>query len=267
MRYERFEWLTLVVGGSVIVGTVLLWLVSGGFTAAEIVAQLLLFPVLVGAVHWGRRGGFVAAMIAILLYLGMQARLFAAGGLSASSFELIAVRTGIYGFLGIVGGDVCGRMKYRLAEIEDATNVDSATHVYTGRFLAQLLANNLAVHARYDTPFSVALISLSPALTSGLKPARRRSLLRTVANHIRNDVRLVDDVGRLEDGTFLLVLPETHKDGANVAAGRVQANVREFLGGSDGSVQAQALSAPEDVREIESLQERIQSESALQSVS
>jgi GGDEF domain-containing protein len=256
VKYSRFEWLALAVGGAAIVGTVLASL-HGQPMVEEIVAQVLLLIVLAGAVHWGRGGGFLTAIVAIVAYIGMRAPLIVHDGLTPDLLTLILVRTAAYGVVGIVGGEVCGRIKYVLARLEGGTNLDEETHLYNQAYIARLLTANLGLHQRYRTPFSIALITLSPALTSELKPSRKRSMLRAVGNHVRNDVRLVDDVGRLSDGTFVLMLPQTPKTGGDVAASRVRASLRDLLGAKDESVVARVLGAPEDLTELNALRDSI----------
>ncbi len=252
MKYMRFEMLAVAVGGVAIFGTIVAsW--RGQPIVEELIAQLLLLAVLVGAVHWGRNGGFVAAVFAIVVYIAMRAPLVAGDGITPDVLDLVLVRTVTYGFVGIVGGEVCGRIKYLLARLESALNVDEETQLYDQRFVARLVESNFGQYSRYTTPFSIGLIELTPALTSELAPARRRSLLKATANHIRNDVRLVDDVGRLDDGRFVLVLPHTPKQGGQVAAERVRTGLLDLLGARDESVTSEVIGAPEDVAAIQGL--------------
>lgn len=255
MKYSRFELLTLTVGALAIGGTIVASLGSHP-GVEEIAAQLLLFLVLAAAVHFGRNGGFFAAVGAIVVYIAMRSPLLLQG-LTPDLLTLIAVRMATYGAIGIIGGEVCGRIKYVMARLEGGANVDYETHLYNEAYVGRLLAENLALQARYKAPFAVAIYTLSPALTSELRPSRRLSLLRAVANHIRNDVRLVDDVGRLGDGRFVLVMPHTPKAGGEVAGGRVREGIRELLGARDESVSFQLLAAPEDLSELNRIRDEL----------
>lgn len=256
MKYSRFELLALAVGGLAIASTVMASVMGRAPMLEEVVAQVLLLVVLVGAVHWGRNGGFITAVGAIVFYIAMRAPLLVSEGITIAMLELILVRMVAYGMVGIIGGEVCGRIKYLLARLESSSNIDEETQLYNQTYVGRLLTQSLALHARYRTPFSVGLLTLTPALTSELKPARRRSLLRAVANHVRNDVRLVDDVGRLDDGTFVLILPNTAKTGGEIAGGRVRESVRELLGARDESVVMRILGVPEDLSELTELRDR-----------
>ena len=76
-------------------------------------------------------------------------------------------------------------------------------------------------------------VTLSPALTRRAAGRRDAALARCApsADHIRNDVRLVDDVGRLDDGTFVLVLPaHAARAAARSRPSACAPGVRELLG-------------------------------------
>jgi GGDEF domain-containing protein len=258
VKYARFEWLMIGVGAIAIAGMTAILYATGNGSYEGVVTQVLLFAVLAGAVHWGRNGGFVAAVGASVAGIALHAPELLSDGLTPALLRLILIQLAVYGLVGILGGEAAGRMKYLVAGMEDDANVDAETHVYTGRFLGGLLGENLFLHDRYGTPFSLVTITLSPTLTAQLSDRKRMMLLRSVADRVRNTVRLVDDVGRLEDGSFVLVLPQTGRDGGAVAAERVRAEVAELLGATDGAVVARVLSVPDDTAGIDALRERIE---------
>lgn len=246
MKYSRFEALMLAVGSIVITATVVASLREGPIVE-EAIAQSLLLVVLVGAAHWGRNGGFAAAAAASLGYIALRIPLVVSTGLTGDVVSLLLVRLASYGIVGIVGGEVCGRIKYLFARLEESTNVDELTHLFNERFAGRLLANGIGNHVRYEMDLSVVILELSPNLTSELRPSRERSTLHAVAERIRGDVRLVDDVGRLSDGRFMVILPHTKRDGADVVAERLAARVRDLLGARDESVHTEVLATPDDL--------------------
>lgn len=246
MKYSRFEALMLAIGSVAVLATVVATLREGP-TFEEAAAQALLLVALVGATHWGRNGGFVAAAGASLAYIAMRIPLVISTGLTGDVVSLLLVRVASYGIVGIVGGEICGHIKYLFARLEESSNVDEITHVFNERFAGRLLATCIGRHVRYDMPLSVVFITLSPNLTVELRPSRERTIFRAVAERIRNDVRLVDDVGRLSDGRFMVILPHTTHDGAAIVAERLAMKVRDLLGARDESVTAEILAAPEDL--------------------
>jgi len=249
VKYSRFEMLIMVLGSAVIMGSVFLPS-AGTLLIQEVIAQLLIVAVLFSAVHWGRNGGFIAAVAATLAYVILRMPLMNDQGLTSAIIGMIVTRTITYGAVGIVGGEICGRIKYFFARIQGSPLIDDATQVYNGVYCGQAIKSGIAEFRRYKTPFSIAVISLSPTLISDLRPARQRSVLRTAATHIRNDVRLVDDVGHLGDGDFMLLLPHTPGDGARIAADRVRRTTRDLMGAKDESVSARVLTLPDDIEEL-----------------
>lgn len=141
-------------------------------------------------------------------------------------------------------------MKYIIAQLEGSSMLDDTTQVYNRRYCGQTLKNGLGQFQRYQVPFSVAVIGLAPGLISDLRPSRQRTMLRSVANHIRNDIRLVDDVGYIGDGRFLVILPQTPSAGAAVASDRIRRAVRDLVGAKDESVTATPLAVPGDAAAI-----------------
>jgi len=252
VNYSRFELLTLGVGAVAVLGTVVSALQPTP-DWVELAAQVLILVVLVGAVHWGRKGGLIGALAATLAYLLLRLPSIVKVGLEADILELVLIRFATFGLIGVVGGEICGRIKYFFARMENSLSIDESSRVYNQRFVCQLLSNKLAEATRYGTPFSIALIRIDASVTADLRPARQRSAVRAVADHMRNDVRLVDDVGRLDDGRFVLVFPHTPKDGAQVAATRVRQGVRDVLGAKDGAVTDSVLGSAEDAAGIRAL--------------
>ena len=253
MTYERFERLVLIVGGLAIVGAMSISL-GRHAVIEELVGQVLLLLVLLGAVHWGRKGGFAAAVAASLAYFVIRVpSVVAEGGLNLDLSVLLAIRMATYGSVGILGGELCGRIKYFFARIDDSSSIDEWTRVYNHNAISRSLAAAHGQHTRYGNAYSVILLTLAPQLTEELRPSRQRMLLRRVAAHVRADVRLVDDLGRLNDGRFLLVLPQTPLEGAKIASGRVRAGVRELLGAKDESVTSTVLGTPDDTERLAGL--------------
>ncbi len=253
MKYSRFEQLVLAVGGAAILATVAFSFKSTS-TLAEILGQVLLIVVLVGAVHWGRNGGFIAAVAASIIYIVMRIPLVANDvGLTTDIVLLIATRVIAYGLIGIVGGELCGRIMYVFANLEDANSTDEWSRVYNQKFISKSLDSLMGQHKRYQTPFSIVVVSMAPQIFAELRVSRQKYLVRKVADHIRNDIRMVDEVGRLDDGRFLVMLPQTPRDGGAVVADRLGQGVRDTLAAKCESITVVALSAPENVDEIDAI--------------
>ncbi len=257
MKYSRFETLVLAVGVVAIIGS-LFFSIDASPVFEEVVAQLMLLGVLLGAVHWGRKGGFVAATLASMIYIVMRIPMMVEqGGFTMDVASLILVRVLTYGLVGIVGGELCGRIKYIFAKMEDSSSIDEWSKVYNQRFISRAIETAIGQFERYETDFSVVLIDISDQILTDLRPSRQRALIRGIASYLRNDIRLVDELGRLEDGRFIAVLPHTTREGAEVVAGRLHNGVCDTIGAKSESVTVDVLATPEDVSRLSELRERL----------
>lgn len=266
MKYAWFERIVLVLGGASILLTFGLTYGSTLFLE-EVAAQVMLFVVLFAAVHWGRRGGFVAALAASLVYILLRIPLVTADPTVTSDvLVMILTRVVAYGLIGIVGGEIAMRMKYVLAGLEDASSVDQLSGLYNERIMGHALESARGRFARYGEPFSVVIVDVDPSTSDGFKPAKQRAVIRGVAGYIRNDIRLVDEAGRLADGRFIILLPHTAKEGAGIVAERLAKGVRGALHAGPELVQARTIGASDDF-ELADLNDRLSVGSGDQPVS
>ena len=262
MNYVRFERLVIGAGAATVIGGVLISLSANGWSGwPNLVSQLLLLPVLVVAVHFGRQTGLVAAVVASAVFIGLEIpALSAPEGTPPGDLAMIALAILAFGLVGIVGGDICGRVKYFFGRSGESATIDEWSHVYNQRRASELIESARARFARYGEPFCVVVIAPASSLFAGLRPKRQRDLVRSVANQIRGDLRMVDEVARLDDGRFLVVLPHAVREGASKVGERLADGVRNTLGATDEGVTAQCLSAADDELELGSLAASIASQ-------
>jgi GGDEF domain-containing protein len=237
VRYSRFEVLALVLAIAVVLGAMLV-----GPTAepepAAVVGHLLVVVVLAGALHWGRNGGFAVALLSTLVYVYMRLPLLAAQGFTNDLVVDIGARVLTYGIVGVIGGEVCGRLKYLFARLDNNPMIDEVTGVYNARYAASAIRAGVAQWQRYEVPYSVVVLGLSPTLFDQPGSLRARALLRQVASHIRNDIRLVDDLAYAGDGRFFALFPQTPADGAAVACDRLHRGLTALLGVKEQTIEA-----------------------------
>jgi GGDEF domain-containing protein len=254
MSYERFERLVIGLGAVIILGSFAFSLPSGSRPEpVEIAAQFFLLAILLAAIRTGRKGGLTAAVVASAVYAGMRIMSAPAAPLTGTTSLLIASRIGAFVLLGIIGGEAAARMRYAFTRFEDGTAIDEWTNVFNERYAARSISQALARSARYEEPFSVIVMTLSPSLFAGFQPGRQRSIVRGIAEHIRSDLRMVDEVARLDDGRFVLILPHTPKEGGQVVADRVCAATRAHLGARPETVTCESISGPEDFEVVKAL--------------
>lgn len=266
MRYSTFELLAAIVGTAAIIGTVVAG-IAGGSMYQEIVAQLLLLPVLLAALHFGRKGGFIAALFAIAVYVGLYIPNLADIGLSQPLVSLIAARALVYMVVGVLGGELCSRIKYVFVSLEQSDLIDAETGVYSRRYVGSLLRNLIESNQRYGAAFSAALLTVDGETASALaaKDSRRKTFMRDLAAAVRADVRAVDEVGRGSNGGLVVLFPHTPCAGGQVAADRLRRTVATLLDRRGAAqpadaVTAEVLSFPEAEERLVSLVEELTGE-------
>jgi GGDEF domain-containing protein len=252
MDYSRFERLTIGVGAVAIMATATFSLYPAP-DAVELVAQLLLLAVLVGAVRWGRRGGTFTAVVATVAYILMRINWMGGLALAPEFTRLLLMRAGTYGLVGIVGGEACSRIKYVFARAQDDLAIDPSSRVYTADFITRLVRTAVVAYRRYGAPFSVIVLDVDGSVTAGLRAAKSDGVVRTMAAHLRSELRLVDDVGRLRNGAFLVLLPQTARAEAEGVAARLASGLRDSIGIPDGAIHTHVFGSLDDIAEIEAL--------------
>lgn len=252
MKYSRFEMLAFALGAAAIVGSAFVP-ATAQVIPAEFAAQLLMIIILAGALHWGRNGGFVTALIAIAIYVGMRYDVLMTEGLSVDVITMIVSRALAYTVIGLAGGELAGRIKYVLTRVERETMIDPVTRVYSTRYAGRAIASAIGQFRRYQTPCSIVLLTVSPKLWSDLKASRMNSLMRKVASYIRNDVRLVDDVAYRGNGGFIVILPSTGAEGAAVATERLRRGVVSAIDSDDEEITVRILTCGIDDEALEEL--------------
>ncbi len=252
MKYTRFEEIVLIVGGAAILGSIAVSYAGGPPELAEVAAQLMLFGVLFAAVRFGRRGGLIAAIIAAITYtmLRIDSLLITETGLT--SLAILAARLVAFGVVGVAVGELCSQMRYRMATIEGSSALDDWSRVFNQRWAYRTLDAARSRFERYGEPYSIIIVSVAHRVFEGLSPSRQRSVVRGIADHIRADVRVVDEVSRLDNGLFVVLLPHTPKAGGDVVAGRLNKGTLSVLGAAHETVSVRLLSVPEDTPVIDS---------------
>ena len=241
MTYPRFERLAIVLS-AVVVLAVTLGTLSSYPDLPEIVAQLLVLLVLFGALHWGRRGGATAGVMAAVAYILMRTPAITQTGFTTQLMSLVAVRVIAFGLIGVLGGELCSRLKYLLAELDDSAALDRESGVYSRTYMARAIREALGLFERYAAPFALLIV------TSPEPPRRKhRAGALAVASHLRDAVRLVDDVGTLGDGRFVMLLHHTKQPGAEIVAARVRAVLHDALQIEGDRVRTDILGAAEDL--------------------
>lgn len=244
MEYPRFERLVVVGTAVFVLLTLAASVVTSGPDPAETVGQVAVVFVMAVAVHWGRKAGTLAAFAACLLYLTVRLPVLSAEP-NANVLLLVVSRFAGYSLIGIAGGEFFARVKYMFAN-HGAGIIDDWSEVYNQRYAARALEQALARSERYQEPYSVIVVRLETSVVGAQPPQKLRGTVRAIAAFLRDDVRLTDDVARLDDGRFLVMLPHTPGRSAPVVADRIRLGICHELGVKETCVSTTCLGTDED---------------------
>lgn len=256
MKYPRFEALAFVLGSAIIVGTVAVRTTSP-VVPAETIGGLLSILVLAGALHRGRNGGFVMALVATTIQVGMRYPALRSNGLSAGTVTAIASHTLVYAAIGVAGGELAGRVKYLLTRVDRDSMIDRVTRVYSARYAGRAIGSAMSTRDRYGTPCSAVTLTIAPVIWSGLRPPRAAAFMRRAASYLRNDVRLADDVAYRGNGGFVVIMPGTSRDGGIAAAQRLRHGLAAVLDCEADGIVTRVLECGADDPELEALIEML----------
>jgi diguanylate cyclase (GGDEF)-like protein len=119
----------------------------------------------------------------------------------------------------------------RPESIEAVVLTDSLTTVVNSRTLLRELRGELSRAHRYGRNASICMISLDgvPEISKQFGGIASDNLIKAAADVLRRCVRDVDIIGRYSSTDFLVILPETNKEGASIVAERIRNNMAPEL--------------------------------------
>ncbi|GAB7125864.1 diguanylate cyclase [Silvimonas sp. JCM 19000] len=116
-------------------------------------------------------------------------------------------------------------LKQAMAKLEESSSRDGLTGVYNRRFTEARLIDEIGRVERYHhEPFSVVLLDLDhfKQVNDTYGHLGGDEVLRVVADRVRGVLRDTDVFGRYGGEEFLLMLPQTNREGAMVVAERIR---------------------------------------------
>lgn len=94
-------------------------------------------------------------------------------------------------------------------QVENLKLTDDLTGLPNRRAISQALDLHISRSRRYQNPLSVVLVFTELLTPQDIQSLSDEPLLLAVARFLRDRLRWVDQIGRWDEKTFLLVLPET----------------------------------------------------------
>lgn len=123
-------------------------------------------------------------------------------------------------------------------ELQQHNSIDAASGLLNEQAVGRGLDPLVSRSRRYENPLSVVTMSLTnlDAVRSEHGDAAADSMLLDVSRLLRDQIRWADLIGRLDNGNFIFILPETGQSAAESLAGKISRQLREFR--SEGLAQS-----------------------------
>jgi len=248
VEYKGFQKTMGVFGALLIIISTAFVLISTR-NIQEVVGQLLFFLILLGALMYGKRGGIITAILASVIYIALHFPTMISIGI-APVLPLIIVRSLIYLVAGPLGGEIFFRIKQFMIEAGQSDFVDDDTRLFNALYFGNLVDSEVKKFERYGTISSVVSFAINPETMDIYLHEPKSPGIKYIADGVVGNVRLVDEVGTIDQNTFGVILPFTPREGAAVVAKRLQSTITSRVG-YDESVSFDILSLPDDKEKIE----------------
>lgn len=261
MRQGRFEFWLICVGAIVVIASVVI--VGGEIPVEELIAQVMLYAVFVAAVYGGKSSGLVAALAFSVVYVAVRVG-FTTDGVDFNwdLIQIILVRIVAFAMIGLIVGEMATRMRKRFDHSKELEGIDPVSRGYNQRLVASALEMAIAESQRYAVPFSVTLIRLTfDSQTKSRNTARQEDAVRRISETVRSSTRVLDRFGRTDDGTLVLISPNTSSEQIEILKARLEKTIQESMGEQIRELSITSLSAPERIEAILEYHQELQRDS------
>ncbi|HEX2978987.1 MAG TPA: sugar transferase [Anaerolineaceae bacterium] len=157
-----------------------------------------------------------------------------------------------------------------LSKVLKNTTVDRITGAFTHYHFLKLADEEIPRTRRYNRPLSFLLFSISFSLPAKMGQSRRiaTQIVRAAAERTRGIIREVDVLGRYNENEFVLMLPETSIEAANMVADRIERTlagipVQTDRGAIPIQITATVISCEDSTQHAAALLERARTEMTL----
>jgi hypothetical protein len=250
MEYKGFQKTMAFFGALLILISTALVLVSTK-SPEEVVGQLLFFLILLGALLYGKRGGIITGILASVIYASLHFTSIISMGV-APVLPLIIVRAAIYMVAGPLGGEIFFRIKHFMIEAGQSDFVDNDTKLFNAAYFGSLIDMESKKFERYNTISSVVTFAIDKETLKLYLDEPKTPGIKYIADGVVGNVRLVDEVGRINTETFAVILPFTPREGAEVVSKRLR-DVMIGRVGYEDCVTAEIISLPADKERLDGL--------------
>ncbi len=217
MPYNRFRIITLVLVVASFSSLVTFACFKGLYLNA--INFFILASLIVIALYFGKRITWLALIPAILASAVAQFIFFPLQ--TSENYLLLSQNLALIAFIGLVSSWLFPWLKFKLPSIEHFQLIDEATGIWNSKQIKELVLTELERKRRYDTQFSLIEIKLS-RLIDEKQPKDDKELLKKIGQILKNNTRLADQPGRIDNLTFWIIFPETSSKNAQRAAQRLK---------------------------------------------
>lgn len=250
MEYKGFQKTMAFFGALLILISTALVLVSTK-SPEEVVGQLLFFLILLGALLYGKRGGIITGILSSVIYASLHFTSIISMGIMPV-LPLILVRSAIYMVAGPLGGEIFFRIKHFMIEAGQSDFVDHDTKLFNSAYFGGLIAVEGQKFERYNTITSIVLFTIDQETLGLYLDEPKTPGIKYIADGVVGNVRLVDEVGRIKNNVFAVILPFTPREGAEVVAKRLKEVMVGRVGYED-CVKTEVISLPADKERLDAL--------------
>lgn len=257
MRQGRFEFWLICVGAIIVIGSVAI--VGGETPVQEVVAQAMLYAVFVAAVYGGKSSGLVTALACSVMYVAIRVGFRTVEvDFSANLMQIILVRVVAFFMIGLIVGEMVGRIRKRFDRSKELEGIDPVSRGYNQRLVTSALEMAIAESLRYAVPFSVTFISLTFNSATSSSLARTEDLIKRISESVRSSTRVLDRFGRTDDGTLVLISPNTSDEQIEVLKSRLAQTLQGSFGEHLEELSITSLSAPDGIEAIQEYHQTLQ---------
>jgi len=193
--------------------------------------SLLIFyviPPIMGVWYGGRKAGLVLALASAAgWFIADVASTKITDSFPIISFWNLIVTLGVL----IIVSESLFRLKASLKQANELARTDPLTGSANRRAFFEIAGNELKRMNRYKRPFTIAYLDLDEfkQVNDTLGHEAGDSLLRCVAQTIKDNIRSSDLLARLGGDEFVMLLPETNEDQAQSVMQKLSASLQKSL--------------------------------------
>lgn len=208
--------------------------------ARTIFLLIAVVPALYGILALKTRDFFVVAGCFVLAYAGLVFALWMTKPeILDVSLELVQIFAYflVMAQIAMIGGFISGlrgklrkknqELKHAVARINELVNIDELTGVCNRRKLFAVLTEEANRFSRTHGPFSVCILDIDffKQVNDTFGHQAGDQILKEVAQTVHKGLRQIDCFGRYGGEEFLMILPQTILEGAEIKAERVRADI------------------------------------------